>query len=42
MLNRLRLLYNHTTCYCNGNPIVTNFDYDVQPYPTSFPFLSVR
>ncbi len=36
-LNRLGLLYDRTSRYCNGNPVATNFGCDVQPYHNLFP-----
>ena len=36
-LNRLGLLYDRTSRYCNGNPASANFGCDVQPYHNLFP-----
>lgn len=36
-LNRLGLLYDRTSRFCNGNPVATNFGCDVQPYHNLFP-----
>ena len=36
-LNRLGLLYDRTSRYCNGNPVAANFGCDVQPYHNLFP-----
>ncbi|WKN33867.1 RagB/SusD family nutrient uptake outer membrane protein [Porifericola rhodea] len=36
-LNRLGLLYDRTSRYCNGNPVATNYGCDVQPYHNLFP-----
>jgi hypothetical protein len=36
-LNRLGLLYDRTSRYCNGNPVAANFGVDVQPYHNLFP-----
>ena len=36
-LNRLGLLYDRTSRYCEGNPASANFGCDVQPYNNLFP-----
>lgn len=36
-LNRLGLLYDRTSRYCEGNPVSANFGVDVQPYHNLFP-----
>lgn len=36
-LNRLGLLYDRTSRYCEGNPAASNFGVDVKPYHNLFP-----
>jgi len=36
-LNRLGLLYDRASRFCNGNPVSTNFGCDVQPHHNLFP-----
>lgn len=36
-LNRLELLYDRTSRYCEGNPASSNFGLDVQPFHNLFP-----
>ncbi len=36
-LNRLGLLYDRTSRYCEGNPVAANFGCDVEPYHNLFP-----